>query len=59
MIAANWKATHAQAATLRLLTADGFTVDQQDAKSIRVIRGNDHRLIQLDGTQKRAVGAKR
>ena len=56
---ADWKPTTSQAATLRLLIAAGFTVDQQSGASIRVMRGNDFRLIQLDGTQKRAVGATR
>lgn len=58
MNAASWKATHAQAAALRLLTAEGFSIDSLGT-SIRMKRGNDYRLVQLDGAQKRAMGAKR
>lgn len=41
------------------LKADGFSVDQEENTVVRMKRGNDYRLIQMDGTQKRAVGAKR
>lgn len=53
------KPTTAQAATQKLLMADGFVVDYADAKAIRMVRGNDYRLIQQDGQQKRAIGARR
>ena len=53
------KPTTAQAASQKLLAAQGFTVDYQDSKAIRMVRGNDYRLIQQDGQQKRAIGAKR
>ena len=53
------KPTTAQAATLNQMQADGFTVDAHERTVIRIKRGNDYRLIQQDGTQKRAVGAKR
>ena len=53
------KPTTAQAATVRLLQSQGFGIDQQDNKVVRMNRGNDWRLVQQDGTQKRAIGAKR
>ena len=53
------KPTTAQAATKQLLAAQGFTVDYQDDKGIRMVRGNDYRLVQQDGQQKRAIGARR
>lgn len=53
------KPTTAQAATAKLLASQGFAVDHSDAKVIRMVRGNDYRLVQQDGTQKRAYGAKR
>jgi len=53
------KSTTAQAATAKLLSAQGFIVDEQDGKVIRMVRGNDYRLVQQDGTQKRAIGARR
>ena len=53
------KPTTAQAATTRLLTAQGFTVQHADCKCIRMVRGNDCRIVQQDGTQKRAIGARR
>ncbi len=53
------KPTTAQAASQRLLAAQGFTVDYQDSKAIRMVRGNDDRLVQQDGQQTRAIGARR
>ena len=53
------KPTTAQAATLNQMQADGFVVDAHERTVIVIRRGNDFRLIQQDGTQKRAVGAKR
>lgn len=53
------KPATAQAATLKRKQAAGFAVDAQERTVIRIKRGNDYRLIQQDGTQKRAVGAKR
>ena len=53
------KPTTAQAASQRLLAAQGFAVDYQDGKCIRMVRGNDYRLIQQDGIVKRAIGARR
>ena len=41
------------------LKADGFAVDQEENTVVRMKRGNDYRLVQIDGTQKRALGAKR
>lgn len=53
------KPTSAQAATLDLLQADGFSVVHTSPKAIKVAKGNDFRLVQLDGQQKRALGARR
>jgi hypothetical protein len=53
------KPTTAQAATVRQLAALGFTEDYRDALHVRMARGNDYRLIRQDGTQKRALGARR
>ena len=41
------------------LKADGFAVDQEQNTVVRMKRGNDYRLVRMDGTQKRALGAKR
>ncbi|WP_313284607.1 hypothetical protein [Stutzerimonas kunmingensis] len=41
------------------LKADGFAVDQEENTVVRMKRGNDYRLVQMDGAQKRAYGAKR
>ncbi|GEM_PF-793857 len=41
------------------LKADGFSVDQEENTVVRMKRGNDYRLVQMDGSQKRALGAKR
>ncbi|UVO19574.1 hypothetical protein [Stutzerimonas stutzeri] len=41
------------------LKADGFAVDQEENTVVRMKRGNDYRLVQMDGSQKRALGAKR
>lgn len=51
--------TIAQRATVYLLKADGFAIDQEENTVVRMKRGNDYRLVQMDGSQKRAVGAKR
>ncbi len=53
------KPTTAQAASQRLLAAQGFAVDYQDGKCIRMVRGNDYRLVQQNGIVKRAIGARR
>lgn len=41
------------------LKADGFAVDQEENTVVRMKRGNDVRLVQMDGTQKRGIGARR
>ena len=41
------------------LKADGFAVDQEENTVVRMKRGNDFRLVQMDGSQKRAYGATR
>ncbi len=51
--------TEAQRITASLLERDGFAFDGRSRSVIRMKRGNDCRLVQLDGVQKRALGAKR
>lgn len=41
------------------LKADGFAVDQEQNTVVRMKRGNDVRLVQMDGSQKRGAGARR
>ena len=41
------------------LKADGCAVDQEENTVVRMKRGNDYRLVQMDDSQKRALGAKR
>lgn len=41
------------------LKADGFAVDQEENTVVRMKRGNDYRLVQMNGVVKRALGAKR
>lgn len=41
------------------LKADGFAVDQEENTVVRMRRGNDVRIVQMDGAVKRALGAKR
>lgn len=41
------------------LKADGFSVDQEENTVVRMKRGNDYRLVQMNGVVKRALGAKR
>lgn len=41
------------------LKADGFVVDQEENTVVRMKRGNDYRLVQMNGVMKRALGAKR
>jgi hypothetical protein len=48
-----------QQAAVALLIAAGFAIDQISGGTVRVKRGNDYRLVQMDGQQKRALGAKR
>ena len=47
-----------QRVTVSTLQSQGFKVEQE-GKSIRVVRGNDYRLVMADGSQRRAEGAKR
>lgn len=51
--------TEAQRLTVEALKRQGFAEDQRSRSVIRMKRGNDYRLVQLNGAQKRAVGAKR
>lgn len=41
------------------LKADGFVVDQEENTVVRMKRGNDYRLVQMNGVVKRALGVKR
>lgn len=41
------------------LKADGFAVDQEENTVVRMKRGNDYRLVQMNGVVKRALGARR
>lgn len=50
--------TLAQRATVDRLRAEGFTLDQEQNTVVRMKRGNDYRLVQMDGMQKRAMGAR-
>ncbi len=51
--------TLTQRAVVNQLLADGFRVDEEENKVVRMKRGNDYRIVLLNGTQKRAVGGKR
>lgn len=51
--------TPAQLATIRDLSLAGFQIDQEERSQVRMVRGNDYRLVLMNGTQKRAIGAKR
>lgn len=51
--------TIAQRITMARLIAEGFAIDQEENTVVRMKRGNDYRLVQMDGSQKRAYGAKR
>lgn len=48
----------ARLATIAQLRAMGFTIEHE-GRNVIMRRGNDYRLIQQDGTQKRAMGARR
>ena len=41
------------------LKADGFVIDQEQNTVVRMKRGNDYRLVQMDGAVKRALGARK
>lgn len=51
--------TIVQRITMDRLIAEGFAIDQEENTVVRMKRGNDYRLVQMDGSQKRAYGAKR
>lgn len=48
-----------QRAVVDQLKADGFAVEREENSVVVLVRGNDHRLVQMNGTQKRALGARR
>lgn len=50
--------TEAQRLTVESLKKTGFSVEGRSESVIRMKRGNDYRLVQLNGAQKRALGAK-
>ena len=47
-----------QRITASKLQAEGFTVSEYPT-GVVAVRGNDHRVIYRDGSQRRAMGAKR
>lgn len=47
-----------QQSVIALLQSQGFKIEWT-GKSIRMSRGNDYRMIDQDGKQTRAIGAKR
>jgi len=51
--------TIVQRITMARLMAEGFAVVQEENTVVRMKRGNDYRLVQMDDSQKRALGAKR
>lgn len=51
--------TPAQIAAIRDLSLSGFKIDQEERSQVRMVRGNDYRLVLMNGQQKRAMGARR
>lgn len=51
--------TTAQQATINQLQRAGFALEYQGKHVARMARGNDYRLVKLDGSQQRARGARR
>lgn len=49
--------TPAQTAAIRELSLQGFAIDQEEPSCVRMVRGNDYRLVLMNGQQKRAMGA--
>lgn len=49
----------AQRATIAALAREGFAVEYHGRHVARLARGNDYRLVRLDGSQQRAKGARR
>lgn len=47
-----------QRITVSALQSQGFKIEKE-SKSIRLVRGNDYRLVMADGSQRRAQGAKK
>jgi hypothetical protein len=41
------------------LQAEGFAIDQEENNVVRMKRGNDYRLVQMDGAMKRGLGARK
>ena len=50
--------TPAQSAIITQLKAEGFKVDQEEHSVVRMKRGNDVRLVQMNGAMKRGLGAR-
>lgn len=48
------KSTTSQAATRKRLEAEGFLLIEQNARVLVMRRGNDLRIVQQDGMQRRA-----
>ena len=51
--------TIVQRITMARLIAEGFAIDQEENTVVRMKRGNDYRLVQMDGVVKRALGARK
>lgn len=51
--------TNAQAAAICGLIVQGFMIDMEERSQVRMVRGNDYWLVRMDGSQKRAMGARR
>ncbi len=51
--------TMIQRITVARLIAEGFSIDQEQNTVVRMKRGNDFRLVQMDGVVKRAIGARK
>lgn len=47
-----------QQLTIARLQSQGFRIESE-GRGVLMARGNDYRIVQQDGTQKRAYGAKR
>lgn len=54
-----YTSTPAKVATIRDLTMQGFKIDQEERSQVRMARWNDYRLVRMDGSQKRAMGARK
>lgn len=51
--------TEAQRLGAEALKREGFALDGADGAVVRIKRGNDYRIVRLDGSVRRGLGAKR